>query len=702
MALIGKLRDRMGFILAIAIGFSLFAFVLGDILTSGTSLFESGKNDIGQVAGESISALDFERKYQENAEFWKINNQKDNLDEQASDNVREQTWNQIITEMIMGKAYVELGITVSTEELWDMVQGKFLHPKIKEVQFFHDSLTGLFKPDAVVGYLNNIKDDPKSMNQWVAFESGIKKERIAQKYNNLVKLGTYTTKAEAILNKKHAEKTARAKYFKIDYASIVDSTIVVSDKELKTYFNQHQDDYKNEDALRSIEYVAFAVSPSQEDYSFSEQSTFSIIEEFKAAKNDSEFVMRNSDNRLFSDSYVSEKALPAIIAADVMNSTEGNVIGPYLDQQSYKLTKVIGFKNLPDSVKARHILLSIEGSPEATLATADSLKKLIKSGKAKFADLAATLSKDPGSGSKGGDLGWFSDGMMVKPFNDACFNGKKGDLPIVTSQFGVHLIEIMDLGVASKKVMIATVEKLVETSTKTDQQVYAKASEFASKYNSADLFAKGVADEKLTKRLADNIKESDKTITGLESPRELIRWAYKSEKGDVSKVLQFGKTYVVAILDKVNDKGTRPFENVKEEVMAEVRKEKKAQMLIEKIKTSSSGAANIEDLATKLGVPLESTEEVNFANAYLGKGAGEPSVVGILFASKAGVMSEPIKGNVAVYVIQPTEFKEPIIPTDLSETILTNNNSLKQKADYQLLTTLKEKAAIQDYRSKFY
>ena len=701
MALIGKLREKMGPILAIAIGFSLLAFVLGDILTSRTSLFRDSGNEMGIIAGESVSPQEFEFKFQENMGFQKAQSKTENLDAATVDNLREQTWNQIVNEKIFGKVYDHLGLTVSTDELWDMVQGRFVHPKILEVPAFKDSITGQFKPESVVKYLNSVPENAEAYHQWLQFEDGIKKERIAQKYLNMIKEGIYITKAEAEEAEIARTNQAKISFIGLMYRTVPDSTVKLSDSDLKTYYSKHEKEYEQE-ASRKLDYVTFDIAPSPEDYIATEKLAAGMVDDFKSAASDSEFVMHYSDNKTFSNSFTPKGELAPEIESKFAQLEKGNIIGPFFESNVYKLYKLIDKKEIPDSAKARHILLRFEGQDSATvIARADSIKKVIKSSKGKFADLASKFSQDPGSAMKGGDLGWFKEGAMVPAFNDACIYGKKGDLTVVQSQFGMHIIEVQDIAASSLRFKVAVVEKKAETSTTTDRNIFAKANSFVSTYPTSELFDKGITEMKLNKRNVETLKENDRSIPGLESSREVVRWAYQAKKGDISKVFQLGEKYVVAHLTGINEKGVAPFEDVKSRVETAARKEKKAKDFMDKINQNMSGVTTLEALAAKLGAQVQVADGFNFT-VHAAQGIGnEPRVAGVLFSLKKGEMSKPVEGTSGVFVVVQNEIIAPE-KVDWVSSKTTLKNGIKSRVDYQMLNALKEKAEIKDNRAKYF
>ncbi|HQW23360.1 MAG TPA: peptidylprolyl isomerase, partial [Bacteroidia bacterium] len=421
--------------------------------------------------------------------------------------------------------------------------------------------------------------------------------------------------------------------------------------------------------------------------------------EYAETSDNLSFVSQNTDGAV-DTTYHAKGTLPVMVDTALFNAAIGTIVGPYEEGNSVKVSKLTGEKVVSDSVKARHILINImDGDSTKAMATADSLKNAVKKG-AKFADLAMMFSKDQGSAIKGGDLGWFRQGMMVPTFNDACFNGKKGDMPIVTSQFGIHLIEILDKSAGSKQVQVLTLERKIEPSQRTYDAAYNKANEFASKNSTGEAFDSAIVKQGLNKRIADNIRENDKNIPGLDQPRELVRWAYTAKKGELSKIFTFGDKYVMAHLVGIKEKGTLPLDEVKDAVTVEARKIKKAQMLLDKFNAAGSG--DVDAIAQKLNVTATDADNVNFANSYIPGMGNEPAMVGTIFAMKAGQTSKAIKGENSVAVIMVKSFTTPPATTDFSANIKQLQDQRKSRSDYEVQNTLKEKANIADNRAKFY
>lgn len=695
MAVIEKIRSKGGLLIGI-VGFSLAAFILGDFFSTQSGLFTGSETNAGEIAGKKINILDFEGKVQTQVDNYKLQSNTENVDQNTMDQLREQTWAQLINDLVMKPQYDKIGLTCSPKELLDMVQGKNPHPQIK--QAFTDPSTGTFNPASVANFLKNMDNDQtgRTRQQWVIFENAIREERVQQKYNNLLKQGVYVSGAEARQDYLARNRSASIRYVMLPYTSVPDTTIEVTDADLKTLYNATQKKYKQE-ASSTIEYVTFEIKPTDVDRQAALFTINKLVEEFKAAQNDSLFVALNSDLS-YSPSYMKKGTLPPNIDSIMFNSEIGTVYGPYEEQGSFRLAKLSKVKFLPDSVKASHILLKLDpAAKDAILSTADSIKKALQAG-ANFQALSNQYSTDEGAKMKGGDLGWFTPGMMVTEFNDACFEGKKGDYTIVETQFGIHIIHITDQGKPSRQVNVAYVDKKIEPSSKTYQTVYVKANEFASKNTSADAFDEAITEQKLTKMTESNIMQYTRQVGALENSRELVRWSFNAEPGEVSKAFEFGSRFVVAKLVERKEKGLSTMEQVRDQLTVEVRRDRKAEMLKEKLTKGGS----LESIASTNSTQVMTADNVLFASPFLPNSGMEPYVVGYLQSLKPGTTSAPIKGVNGVYVVQVVSFSDVKDPADLKQEARQMLNQLQSRTQYEVSNALREKANIVDNRSRFY
>jgi len=705
MATLQRIRNRAGILVAVVIGLALVAFILGDMLNAGSSLMRPSQMEIAEINGTSVQYPDFQKKVDETAEIFKMNTGQTQLDDNAWIQIREQVWQEYLREAVMGDVYEDLGLTVSSEELFDLIQGSNIHPIIQ--QLFTNPQTGQIDKSAILQFLKSIDSNatPQQKAYWLYIEDQIKKERILTKYNNLIRQGLYVTKADATSELDANSKAANIQYVSVPYSSMPDSAVKVTEKELRDYYKAHEDEYK-QTASRTVEYITFPVTASPED----DQNTRKWMEdaktEFATIQDNEQYVNVNSDIR-FENVYQKKEELTPELAEFAFNSEAGQVYGPYKEGNIYKLAKVDDRKQLPDSVQARHILIKPEtaGSYEKALTLADSLKNLIEKG-ADFASLAEQYSEDRGSAAKGGDLGWFGKNQMVKPFEEACFNGEVNKVYPVTTQFGVHLIQPTKKGKSVEQVRLAVLARNVEPSTQTYQNIYSQASKFASEsQTTGESFRETVKAQNLTKKVAQ-LEESQTEVVGLPQSRSLIRAAYAADKNEVlennegSTIFEFGNNFVIAALVGVNEEGIAPFEEVKPRVELAVKRQKKADALLAKVQEAAKGNT-LESIAQKLNVEVKDANGINF-NMYTVPVLGvEPAVTGTVAALDKDKVSSPVKGNSGIFVVKVVSVTEST-DKDVASEQERLTQALGYRANYQAFEAQRKSVEIEDKRSKFY
>lgn len=708
MATLQTIRTKAGLLISIVIGLSLAAFILGDMFQSGNSLFQKNRLEVGEIDGESIQYPDFQREVEELAEIYKMNTQQTQLDENTMAQIREQTWQNNIRDIVMEDVYKKLGIEVSSDELFDMLQGTNLHPVVQ--QLFRNPNTGQVDRGAVVRFLKNLESggvDQEQRDYWLYLERQIVQDRIQSKYMNMVGKGLYVTSEEAKNSISERSKQVSFDYIQLDLSSIADSAVSVSDQEMKSYYEKNRDDYKQE-KTRNIDYISFDVVPSSDDYKSAEKWINEIKNDFETTTDNIQFVSSNSDES-FDDTWHKKETLPENIGTWIFDegASENAVFGPWFENNSYKLAKVHSIKMLPDSVEARHILLQVTSQPDliAKQALADSLKTAIESG-SDFGTLARLFSTDQGSAIQGGDLGWFSRGQMVKPFEEAAFSNDKNGVSVVASQFGIHIVQTTDKSKESKQVQVAYLVRNVVSSTQTYQNIYAIASRFASDNTTQEKFNTAVTEQKLNKKTAA-IGENDRDIAGLENARLLIRAAYDSEPGDVilsqegSPIFELGDSYVIAVLTSAKEEGTMSFEEVKSRVELSLIKEKKLEYLAGKATDALNGKNNLDAVASELGTSVKSAAGINFSSFQIPGVGLEPAVIGTVTSLNPDVISKPVKGNNGVFIVKVTSVNE-----NESEDIVEEQQRLAQTMSFRATSSAYEAyrktIEVTDKRAKFY
>lgn len=710
MAIIGSIRNRMGILIVIFVGFALLAFILGDFLTTNRSFIGGNDNSLAVISGEKIDPQTFDAKVKETEELMKLQQNAETLTAEQQDMARNQAWQQLLNDKIYGDQISKLGLTITDDEVNDMVFGKFLHPSISGEKSFVNPATGQFDPLRVTQYLKQLENPSnpeiaKARAQWVNFEEGIRRERLQSKYNDLIQKAIYVTNAEAKTDYEHRGTTYNIKYINLNYNTISDSAVTVDDDDLKNYYESHKWEFKQPETAASIHYVTFDVTPSATDRSETYKYLEQLIEPFKTTNSDSSFVNINSDTK-FNDAYMPRGSFSPMLDSLAFSSPKGTVIGPFEEGNMVKIAKVIDVRTLPDSVRARHILLPKEQAPDSLLKSlADSLMNVLKSG-GDWNVLAKQFSKDPGSAEKGGVYEWFPENRMVKPFNDFCFQNPPGEMGVVKTDYGYHVIQVLSHSPTSTaKVKLAIIDRKIEPGNETFERAYQKANQFSGKVSNAgsvEAFDKAAKEAGLTSRPAENIKTIDKQISGIgTNSREVVKWIYSAKPNEVSRAFRVEYKFVVAIVKDIFEAGYKTVEGAKDQITAAAKREKKAKMLIDKAVAAMNGAKTIDAIAAKLSTQAMPAQSVTFGSNYLPGLGQEPALLGAISNLKQGEISKPVKGQQGVFIVAVESVTKPAELKDLAAA-KQSLQAATQNRSYEAFNALKEKAKVKDNRGRYY
>jgi peptidyl-prolyl cis-trans isomerase D len=700
MATLQRIRNRAGLLVAVIIGMAIFAFVLQDLLSGGKTAFARSKYVFAEIDGNSVQYDEYAARVEKLSEYYRLRMGQTSLDEQTMESIREQTWQDMVREYVTKDEYRDLGISVSTDEMMDMVQGRNPHPIIRSL--FSDPQTGILNRTFLVQFIRTMNEDPSGTQKtiWLYLENEIMKDRAFSKFNNLIRKGLYITDLEAENNYRETARRMDFRYVVKRFTAIPDSAVSVTENDIQKYYRDHEKEYQQE-ATRDIEYVVFEILPSEEDDRLAAEWINKMKAEFETIEDPVSLVGMESDIP-FDDMNYTDGSLPEIINDFMFASPVGAVYGPYFEESSYRLARLVEIGYLPDSVHARHILLQPDNRTDAAglPALADSLQNVLKNG-GDFANLARVYSTD-GSAQEGGDLGWFPEGQMVKPFSDSCFYGETGKIMQVKTQFGIHLVEVLAKSRNVKKVKVAYLSRNVEPSSETYQNVYSQAVKFAGINNTYEKFNTAISEQNLTKRYANDITSSQQTITGLEQPRALIRWAFEAKLHDVSdEIFEIGNKYVVGAVSGIREKGIAPLDQVRPQIELEVKKNKKADLISQEFDALLASVQNIDELASEMGLTAVDANNVNFASVSVPSAGIEPNVIATASIMAPDQLSQPVKGNNGVYVIVVSNIVDPA-ETDLASQKLRMTSLRESQANYEAFEALREAANIQDYRARFF
>ncbi len=704
MALITKIREKSG-IAAGAIAVSLVLFLVGSDIFQGRSRFFGGSSDeVGEIAGESIKYPDFQKKVEEASQAYSAQTGRGPSEQELS-MMREQVWNEYLLNYAYGKEYAALGLSVSPEELVDMVQGENIHPSVR--QQFTNPQTGQFDKNFVVQFLKNLKSMPAAQQQaWANFEKSLSQDRLRSKYENLLKLSAYTTNIEA--QKEYNAQTAKAsvRYVYVPYASIDDSTVKVTDSQLEDYLAKHKDLYKGENT-RSFQYVTFPVVPSKQDTASFYNDIKRLAKELAIAKNDSAFAMMNSDVK--TPYLVTLSEIPASVKTQLATMTPGGIYGPFKEGLVYSIYKYGGIeKDSLFTVRASHILIRPENQSDsakvAARKRAEDVLKQIKGG-ANFEALARMSSMD-GSGQQGGDLGFFkNNGSMVKPFEKAVFGfSGTGLLPnIVETDFGFHIIKVTEAK-TNTRYKLAAINRTIAPSQATMDEIFRKADNFAAANGTLDAFNAALKKDKNILMLrADRVPEGSAGFNNLQNARDIVRWAFNDDTkvGQVSDAFQNDNQYIVAILTGKTSKDEVKVDDYRAELTSKVKADLKAEQIITKLGGISG---TLEQIAQKYGAGalVESANDITLGQGVLGSAGADPAALGKAFGLKVGKKSKPFKGEFGVFVLEKVGGTPAPAIADLTMYKNTARAMAAQRTSYYINEAIKENAKVVDNRAKFY
>ncbi|WP_257666127.1 peptidylprolyl isomerase [Parapedobacter tibetensis] len=699
------LRNRAGVIIVVCIGFAIFAFLLGDVISYGTPFWTRNQNQVGSINGEAIDINEFNAQVDQTSEMFRQQMGGGTLSPQMKSWAVEQVWGQYLNRELLKKEIDRIGISVGKIELNELVQGD--NPSMQIQQAFRNPQTGQFDRDQLNNFLSQVRSLPQgheAYGQWETLLQNVIDERLNSKYTSLLNNSIYVTTLEATEEYNQRNKLANFEYVLLDYNSIQDSAVTITEQDYEEYYNENKGVFKNAQETRSLEYVVFDASPTSQDTARVRATIEELKTQLAESTTDSLFAAVNSDTK-YPYSYRKKGEFSPALDSLLFSVPVGTTVGPVLSANGvFEIAKVVDSRVGPDSVKASHILLNpaTEGGLDKAKAKADSIAALIRKGES-FAALAVQFSMDENSKINGGELGTFGRGQMpAQAIENAAFDGKAGDVAIATSQFGIHIINIVDQIGSSRVIKAAIIDKQVNSGRETMDAAYGKATQFFSVLNKNN-FQETATQQSIAIQKADNVTALETSLTGTEVPRELVRWAFEAEKGEiVDKIHESNDKYIVARLTDIQEEGQLPLEAVKKDIESVVRNRAKARTLIAQATEALKGAGNIAQVGEKLGKAPVLAENIVFANPIIPGVAQENAVVGTVFGLQPKQPSKPVSGSQGVFVVEVSGFVNPAAPTDLNAQRRQITQSLSQRTSSLAFRALQDKAKIVDNRARFF
>lgn len=706
MAVLNKIRQRSVFLIVI-IALALFSFVLADVIRNGGMVSQKSRNTIATINGVDIDREQFARQ----VEAYQRNLGPNASTAQAVNMV----WDIQVRQALLEEEFEELGIRVEEAQVKNLVAREMgNNPNFLDA-------AGNFDEGKLKEYVATLKStSPEAYQQWLDFESSVAKAAREEIYFNMVRAGVAATLLEGEQAYKFANDNVDLEFVNVPFSTVPDAEVEVSKSEINEYIKAHPERFKTE-ASRDIQYVKYSEIASIEDEAQVKAEIGALLEdkaEYNAVTKGTDtvrgfanttsiesFVNENSDIK-FVDRFQFKNSLSQEHADQIFNLSEGEVYGPYKDNDSWKITRMVETRQMPDSAKARHILIAYQGSPIGAGVTrtkaqaeelADSLAAVIKGNKNKFAELASEFSADTSNKEDAGELGWFTPGAMVPPFNDFVFNNNEGTVGVVETQFGYHVIEIEEQTSPEKAVKIATISRAIEPSEKSLNDLFTDVTRFELAARDGD-FAKIAGENNKELRPVKQIQQLEESIPGIGAQRNIVQWAFEEdvEVGDVKR-FEVADGYIVAQVTGINKKGLKSAEAASAVVIPILEKQKKAEIIKKKISGNT-----LPEIASNMNVEVNTANSVNRNSPVLPGVGNEPFVVGAAFGLKEGVVSEPLTGEKGVFVIKVLQ-KTNAPELDSYRSYAARQTATKRTGiNTQIFSALKNTAEIEDNRAKFY
>ena len=677
MASLNTLRTKFGIVLSIVIAGALLAFILSLKTEMG---FSGNDPRVGVIDGEKINYSE----YYNQCEQVKAQSGAQESNEQQSAMLANAAWQALIGKYVLTPGFDKMGLRVTEPERMSMVSGQ--HPSQAFYNAFADPRTGEYNVAAVHQFLSEAEANAQAQQAWAQLNEQARMEREVAKFLGLIKGGVYVNSLEVANGVNSANNTYAGKWAGKKYSAVPDSLIQLKSSDIKAYYNSHKNMFKQTPS-RALSYVVFEVSPTDDDMLALEKSVAEVGAQFAATEELKSFVRANRNGKI-ADNYVSAKQLSEEEAKALL---DGATYGPVLKNNEWTMARALDTKIVPDSMGIRHIVL-----PYTQEALADSLLTVLKGG-ADFAQVAAQYSVYDATAANGGEVGVMPFSAFSGEFAAALANAKTGDIVKIASGDAIQLMQVYRADKPSKHVQVASITYPVEASAATRRDIHNQAGTFSvNAKGSVEAFNDAASAAAVTPRIA-SLAQGERTIRGLEDSRDVARWAYGAEVGDVSEIFPVGKDYVIAMLTEIDDNEFAPLEKVSAQIRAQVLRDKKYDYIVKELSGST-----LDEQAKSLGTEVADFDNVTFGAFYVNGPGFEPRLIGAISSTtEKGVLSAPVKGLSGVYVFEVDDIQTSDKQTAEGEKVRAQAmaESMAQQFSVQ---AIQQMAKIQDLRGKYF
>ena len=697
MAVLEKIRVKLGVLITVLIAVALLSFIIDPGTLETTLSYFSSKYDVGNIDGKKVRYNDFQKEVDYYTNIYNITTGTQSVSEEAMQAINESAWQNIISRMYIIPQMQKAGIAVGDDEIVDLSQGKEISPVLAQDPVFLDD-SGNFSREKLMEFIHAIPSDASgSLSQyWNFLQQSMTSQQYYTKYNSLLTASDIITPVELRRQIDENNTSSDVQFVLVPFGFQKDSTIVVSDAEVRDYYNAHKENYK-QTASRDVEFVAYEVVPSDADIKAAEEEINGLFEEFSTTNNLKQFLSLNSDTPL-QDYYFKEGELAREFPTvdEFAFSKDPEVLPVFKKDNSFYAVRVNDVKTMSDSAYVRHILLAYDSQ-----ALADSLMDVLRHG-GDFGQLASEYSLDQNPNvANPGDIGWMTQTMMI-PGMQGVLSMKPGDLAQMETDYGLHIVTVTDRTEPMKKVQLAILSKEALPSKDTYQDFYAQANDLASRCEGKiENFDKITMEEELPVVPANKVAESARQLSRYNDVREVIRWIYddKTKVGDVSPIITVNNDiYFVVALKAIHEDGYAPLETVKSSITYLLTNQKRAEKAKAQIADQIAGLTDINAIAEKLGQTVSTKDGITFG--AMSGNATEPAFIGAVAGAEPNKISGPVAGNVGVYVFEVTGRETGSFYTEDDAKIKT-----AQIETYQINSLpyiFMQRADVKDNRARFY
>ena len=700
MATLEKIRSK-GLLLLIVVGLALVVFIVGDLVNSGSTYFQENGANVAVINGDKVKIRDYAEKMEQFNDVVKLQ-YGNNINDEMMEQIRQMVWESTVTEKVVGDDCAEIGMMVTKNELADMLVGNNISPMMMNNQMFFNE-NGQFDVNIVKQFISMLDSEDASQNipyeqlrlyrnYWRYWEHAVKTSRLQEKYTNLLNAALVVNPLEAKYAYDNAKVSADAVYAMKNYFAIADSTVNVSDAEIKALYNEKKEQFKQKQSA-DVKYIAVDIKPSAEDFAEVEKWINDLKEEFTTTEEIADVVNSNSDVQYRGENLVKDQ-IDADFQEFAFSGKAGEVMGPIFVDNTYKMARIIeNGINSVDSVNLSNMYLRRE-TAEATQALADSIMTAVKKG-ADFAELAKVHSLAQ-NGANGGEIGWVSEMGLEKKIATPAFSTPAKGIFQVKEGNDIILFRVNELGQKVLKAKVAVLARSVDATSRTQATLYNNLKQFIVDNNTIEKLETEAANNGYVVMTAKNLDINASAINNVKKAREAVRWVFENKEGAISDIFEVENQIIVVAVDKHNAEGYRSIESVRPQLLSELRKEKKGDILVAQMANK-----DMAQLATE-GFRVDTVRNISFASNYAGAIGNEPSLFARVAGAEVEKESPAIKGNTGAYIFKVISKEEAAKPYNEKEEMVMLETRESYMNQYLSIEALKEAANIEDMRYKYY